>query len=92
MVDYNKEKVFSSIVGLNPTGTMTLEGTYKMNGSNNIVKNSNSISKDNLTKVNNNEIVCGSIENFENYSNINYKKNYLLILILLIILIIIYFI
>lgn len=89
--------ILSNIIGLNPTGTMNFEGTYKLNGINNVVKDSNNASKENLKKTSNNEIVCNSVEHFENTNNKNYKLNKLnlfliFILLFLIILFIKYFI
>ena len=90
----NKDLILNNIIGLNPTGTMNFKGTYQMFGNNNIVKNANDISKINLQKTSKNEIVCSSIEKFNNYKNINKNKNlnyiYLLILFFFIFLIILY--
>ena len=97
MNTYNIEQVLSNIIGLNPTGTMNFEGTYEMNGSNDIVRTSQNASKENLKKVQSNQVICGTIENFENYetkNNNNDNKNVILILIIifLIILLIKFFI
>ena len=58
--------VLNAIIGLNPTGTLDFNGTYKMNGVNNIVRNSKDAAKDNLAKVNKNEVSCDLVENFWN--------------------------
>ena len=58
--------VLNAIIGLNPTGTLDFNGTYKMNGINNIVRNSKDAAKDNLAKVNKNEVSCDLVENFWN--------------------------
>ena len=63
----SKNIILSNIIGINPTGTLDYEGTYKLNGNNNIVQNSQSASKESLEKAQNNEINCNNIENFENY-------------------------
>lgn len=88
----NKDLVFNNIIGLNPTGKIDFNGTYKMVGNNNIVKNPSNISKHNLQKTQKNEVVCSSIEKFNNYkkpdNNLNYI--YLLILFFFIFLIILY--
>ena len=90
-MDNSKEIIQSNIAGLNPTGTINFTGTYKMNGNNNVILNSQDMSKNDLKKVQNNQVVCNSIENFEN--NINYNKNYIyLIIIILILGIILYYI
>jgi hypothetical protein len=91
-----KEIVISNIAGLNPTGTLDFNGTFSMNGNNNIVVNANEASKTNLEKTNSNIVNCGNIEKFENYKDnlkINYfNLNYIQILLsLIIILITIYF-
>ena len=96
-----KEIILSNIIGLNPTGTLDFNGTYRMNGNNNIVKDASTASKDNLLKATNNKIICNHVENFENYNNFNnknnknnsnYIKNIILIIILLIILFILFLI
>jgi len=93
MSDINKEIVISNIIGLNPTGTLDFNGTYRMNGNNNIIKSAANASKTNLVKAQNNEIVCNHIENFENnnieFKIINFKCIFLIIFIF--ILLILYF-
>lgn len=90
-MENSKEIIQSNIAGLNPTGIINFTGTYKMNGNNNVVLNSQDMSKNNLKKVQNNQVVCNSIENFEN--NINYNKNYIYLTIIILILgIILYYI
>lgn len=73
MSNYTKELVLSSIIGINPTGILQFDGTYKMNGNNNIIQSTTSASKTNLTKIHKNEIIC-STENFENYNQENILK------------------
>ena len=93
MSNINKEMVISNIIGLNPTGTLDFNGTYMMNGNNNIVKNSANASKANLLKAQNNKIICNHVENFEN-NNIeskNYYFEYIFLIILIFILIFILF-
>lgn len=86
----DEQLILNNIIGLNPTGIINFEGTYQMNGLNNIIRNSNDMTKENLDKTQNNQIVCNSIENFENYNS--KKQNYfeLIILFILFILFIIY--
>jgi hypothetical protein len=90
----SKEIVLNNIIGLNPTGTLDFNNTYTMVGDNSIVKDANSASKDNLKESSQNKIVCGSIENFENYNNNNNNnknKEFILIILFLVILLILYF-
>lgn len=77
----SKEIILSNIIGINPTGTLDFNGTYQMNGTNDISHNSSSISKQNLEKAQTNQIIC---ENFKNSE----KNEYDIILLLLIVLII----
>ena len=71
MFDYNihEKEVISNIIGLNPTGTLSFNGTFAMNGSNNNVNTPENISKNNLKKTEANEFINNSnvIENFESY-------------------------
>ncbi len=70
-----KEIIQSNIAGLNPTGLLDYNGTLNMVGSNTIVLNSEELSKKNLDKVNNNQVVCNNIENFTNIYNMNMTNN-----------------
>lgn len=85
----NKELVLSNIIGLNPTGTIDFNGTYKLNGANDIVQNTNNISKKNLEKAQTNQIICDNIEHFENSQNIKYNKYVIGLLVLCILIIVI---
>jgi hypothetical protein len=88
----DQEIILNNIIGLNPTGTMQFEGTYQLNGNNDFLRNSRSASKENLEKTNNNDVICSTVENFENkkiINNINPKYILIIILILLILLILI---
>jgi hypothetical protein len=67
----NKEKMINYVIGLNPTGTISYQGTYQFDGNNNITVNKDSASKNNLKKAQSNSIIC---ENFENYNNYIIKK------------------
>ena len=87
----SKEIVLNNIIGLIPTGTLDLTDTYNMVGPNSIVKDSSTASQDNLKKASQNEVVCGSIENFENYNKNNKNKELILIILFLVILLILYF-
>jgi hypothetical protein len=78
-----KEIIQSNIAGLNPTGTLDFNGTLSLNGPNNIVVNSYNSSKNNLNKVHNNEVVCSTIENFDNYKKNNYFNIFILIFFIL---------
>jgi len=87
----SKEIVLNNIIGLNPTGTLEFTNTYNMVGDNSIVKDSYTVSHDNLKKASQNKVICGSIENFENYNKNNKNKELILIILFLVILIILYF-
>jgi hypothetical protein len=87
----SEEIVLNNIIGLNSTGTLDFADTFNMVGPNSIVKDANSSSQDNLIKTSQNQIVCGSIENFENYNKNNKNKELILIILFLIILLILYF-
>ena len=63
MNNINKEKIIGDIIGLNPTGTIEFNGTFQMNGNNNIIQTPINASKERLEKSQNNQIVC---ENFNN--------------------------
>ncbi len=62
----NKERVLSDFIGLNPTGTLTFEGTFQMNGSNTQVLSPEKQAKENLKKTQENQFIC---ENFGNQSD-----------------------
>ena len=72
----SKNIILSNIIGINPTGTLDYEGTYKLNGNNNIVQNSQNASKESLEKAQKNEINCNNIENFGNYMELKNTINY----------------
>jgi hypothetical protein len=95
----NKENiVLSNIIGLNPTGTMSYNGTIKMNGNNNILNTPGTVNKKNINKIQNNELLCNNIENFENDENniqnklVKNKKKYLFIIIFIYLIIFIFLI
>jgi hypothetical protein len=71
----NKDKdiILSNIISLNPTGKLDYNGTFSLEGNNNIINTPEDASKTNLDKTMNNEVICG-IENFEN-NNIQIIKN-----------------
>ena len=76
---HNYDMVLSDVISLNPTGTLDFNGTFSLNGNNSIVQNPESASKENLDKSMNNEVICGSLEHFENQETkekIFYIKNY----------------
>ena len=80
MFDYNihEKEVISNIIGLNPTGTLSFNGTFAMNGSNNNVNTQQNIALANLKKTEANEFINNSnvIENFESYhKKYKYKNN-----------------
>ena len=65
-----KITILNNIIGINPTGTLDYQGSYTLNGNNNQIKNIEQISKENLEKTLNSEIVCNNVETFMNQSNI----------------------
>jgi hypothetical protein len=91
------EVVISDVIGLNPTGQLDFEGTFEMNGANDIVRNTTDASKETLIKTQKNEIICSSLENFQNknYSeesinekNLNNLNNFFILCIFLFLIII----
>lgn len=77
MDNYNMEQVLGNIIAMNPTGTLTFDGTFGMNGNNDVVRSSEGASYENLKKTQSNEIICGYTENFENHvSENNFNYNY----------------
>ena len=81
----------NSITILNPTGTLTMEQTFEMNGSNDKIQQTDKIAADNLKKSNENQFNC-NIENFNssnNYKKLLKNKRILYLLVLLIIILII---
>ena len=97
---FKKEMVDSYVIGVNPTGILSFDGTFKMQGQNNIIMSSSNIAKDNLKKTQNNEFVCNSIERKETFSNrVIYEKSnknrinvYLLIYLIILSILLILFI
>ena len=103
MFNYNmhEKEVISNIIGLNPTGTLSFNGTFAMNGSNNNVNTPENISRNNLKKTEANEFINNSnvIENFESYhkkykykNNIFFDNNDYIYIILIIILFLLFII
>ena len=62
----SKITILNNIIGINPTGTLDYQGTYTLNGNNDKIKNTEQISKENLEKTLNGEIVCNNVETFIN--------------------------
>jgi hypothetical protein len=86
--------VLSSIIGINPTGIMTYDGSLKLNGNNNIVNSSNTVNKKSIERIQNNQILCDDIEKFENFSKSsnNSLNNIIYILLIMIIILFIFYI
>ena len=86
------EVVLSNVIGMNPTGQLDFEGTFEMNGENDIVRNTTDASKETLIKTQKNDIICNSLENFENYSeesrNHNNLNNFFILCLFLFLIII----
>jgi len=79
MDNFSKELVTSNLIGLNPTGILTLKNSkLESNGNNNIIMNTETASKENLKKAQDNEIICSNLETFkslENYYIENIRNN-----------------
>jgi hypothetical protein len=75
MDDY-KINVLNNIIGINPTGSIDYQGTYKLQGANNIVRTTDDLSSENLYKTQNNEIICSNIEKFENKFENKFKNKF----------------
>lgn len=92
LVNRNEIPVINNIIGMNPTGTIDFNGTFKMNGQNNIIQDSATLGHNNLVLSQTNQVVCTSIEKFTNDYNRLYNKIILILLISLFILLFIYLI
>lgn len=90
LVDNNKIPILNNIIGINPTGIIDYNGTFKMNGQNSIIKNSTTVSQDNLVLSQNNQVVCNSIEKFTNDNNLFYGRFIIVLLMMLFILLFLY--
>ena len=90
----NQNSLLNNIISINPTGILDFDGTYKMNGANSIVRDPQNDSKNNLIKTQKNQVVCNSVEKFENYknniNNMNIRTILLILFLLILILILIY--
>ena len=81
----HEKEVISDIIGLNPTGLLSFEGTFSLKGANQNITTSTNLSKENLIKTNDNEYICNNnnnnIEHF--YSSPSYhtfkNNNYIII-------------
>ena len=93
MDTYTKDMVISNVISANPTGIIDFKnGVYKSTGNNNIIQNTNIVSKENLKKAQQNEIICTSIEKFENKNmNMNIYPYINIILFIIIFIFYIYF-
>jgi len=81
-----------SIAAAVPTGLLDYNSTINFTGPTNIVASPGTIASDNLTKSNNNEVICSSIDHFNNNNNNKSNKEIILIIIFLAILITLHFI
>jgi hypothetical protein len=70
-----KITILNSIIGINPTGTLEYQGTYTLNGNNNNIRTNEQISKENLEKTLNGEVICNNVETFMNQNNIYNTNN-----------------
>lgn len=69
-------KLLSNIISLNPTGTLDYQGTYTLQGNNQILSNPMEASQNNLQKTMNNEIICGNMETFKNLNESDFKNDF----------------
>lgn len=69
-------KLLSNIISLNPTGTLDYQGTYTLQGNNQILSNPMEASQNNLQKTMNNEIICGNMETFKNLNESDFRNDF----------------
>ena len=74
-MDYSlhDKEVIGNIIGMNPTGLVSFEGTFSMVGSNQSVNSPANLSKEKMKQTDNNEYICDdnnqNKETFQNYQN-----------------------
>lgn len=74
-MDYSLQdkEVIGNIIGMNPTGLISFEGTFSMVGSNQSVNSPSNLSKEKMKQTENNEYICDdnnqNKETFQNYQN-----------------------
>jgi ATP-dependent Zn protease len=74
-MDYSlhDKEVIGNIIGMNPTGLISFEGTFSMTGPNQSVNSPANLSKEKMKKTENNEFICDNNnqnkETFQNYQN-----------------------
>lgn len=74
-MDYSlhDKEVIGNIIGMNPTGLISFEGTFSMVGSNQSVNSPSNLSKKKMKQTENNEYICDdnnqNKETFQNYHN-----------------------
>jgi hypothetical protein len=90
LVDNNEIPVINNIIGMNPTGTIDFNGTFKMNGPNSKIQDTSTIGHNNLVLSQTNQVVCTSVEKFTNDYNKFYDKIILILLISFFILLFVY--
>ena len=81
-----QKDVISNVVSLHPTGRVQFDKNMKLLGSIANVKNTQTLSNQNLKKVNENEYVCNTIETFSNKTEMMPYKKYMITILLLCIL------
>ena len=81
----NKERILSDFIGLNPTGTLTFEGTFSMNGPNTQIVSPEKMAKENLKKTQENQFICEGFENMEipRKNGLSKESRFLFILLLI---------
>ena len=68
---FYKEKLMGYIIGINPTGTISFDGTYNLKGKNDIIQTSSEKAKDNLQSVQNNTFICKKKKVIESFVSKN---------------------
>ena len=67
------KEVIGNIIGMNPTGLISFEGTFSMEGPNQSVNSPANLSKEKMKQTDNNEYICDDNnqykETFQNYQN-----------------------
>ena len=67
------KEVIGNIIGMNPTGLISFEGTFSMVGPNQSVNSPTNLSKEKMKQTDNNEYICNdnnqNKETFQNYQN-----------------------
>lgn len=67
------KETIGNIIGMNPTGIISFEGTFSMSGSNQNINTPANLSKEKMKQTENNEYICDdnnqNKETFQNYQS-----------------------